>query len=44
VLLCPSPARFYLRRWLEPVLPRVTVLSPAEIPPDVRVRSVGVVR
>ncbi|HMD21279.1 MAG TPA: flagellar biosynthesis protein FlhA, partial [Alloacidobacterium sp.] len=44
VLLCPSPARFYLRRWLEPVLPRVVVISPAEIPPDVRVRSIGVVR
>ncbi|MBW4027579.1 flagellar biosynthesis protein FlhA [Acidipila rosea] len=44
VLLAPSPARYYLRRWLEPVLPRVTVLSPAEIPADVRVRSVGVVR
>jgi flagellar biosynthesis protein FlhA len=44
VLLCPSPARFYLRRWLEPVLPRVVVISPAEIPPDVRVRSIVVVR
>jgi len=44
VLLCPSPARFYLRRWLEPVLPRIVVISPAEIPPDVRVRSTGVVR
>lgn len=44
VLLCSSPARFYLRRWLEPVLPRITVLSPAEIPPDVRVRSLGVLR
>lgn len=44
VLLCPSPARFYMRRWLEPVLPRVVVISPQEIPPDVRVRSVGVIR
>ncbi|HEX3437218.1 MAG TPA: flagellar biosynthesis protein FlhA [Pseudacidobacterium sp.] len=44
VLLCSSPARFYLRRWLEPILPRIVVLSPSEIPPDVRVRSVGVVR
>jgi flagellar biosynthesis protein FlhA len=44
VLLCPSPARFYLRRWLEPILPRVIVVSPSEIPPDVRVRSAGVVR
>ena len=44
VLLCPSPARFYLRRWLEPILPRVVVISPQEIPPDVRVRSIGIIR
>ena len=41
VLLCPSPARYHLRRWLEPTLPKVTVLAAQEIPPDVRVRSVG---
>ena len=41
VLLCPSPARYHLRRWLEPFLPRVTVLSPSEIPPEIRVRSAG---
>jgi len=41
VLLCPSPARYHLRRWLEPFLPKVTVLSPAEIPPEIRVRSAG---
>ena len=44
VLLAPSPTRYYLRRWLEPSLPRITVLSPAEVPPDVRLRSAGVVR
>jgi len=43
VLLIPSPARYHLRRWLEPFLPGVTVLSPAEIPPVVRVRSVGTI-
>lgn len=43
VLLCPSPARYHLRRWLEPFLPKVTVLSPVEIPPEVRVRSIGTV-
>ncbi len=43
VLLCPSPARYHLRRWLEPFLPKVTVLAPTEIPPEVRVRSVGTV-
>jgi len=44
VLLCQSPARYHLRRWLEPVLPRVTVIAPSEIPPDVHLRSAGVVR
>src|ERR1700691_972472 len=28
VLLCGSPARYHLRRWLEPALPRLTVLAP----------------
>ncbi|MFT4111564.1 flagellar biosynthesis protein FlhA [Silvibacterium sp.] len=44
VLLCPSPARFYLRRWLEPVQPRLAVVAPSEIPPDVRLRPMGLVR
>jgi flagellar biosynthesis protein FlhA len=43
VLLCPSPARYHVRRWLEPFLPKVTVLAPGEIPPDIRVRSIGIV-
>lgn len=43
VLLCPSPARYHLRRWLEPFLPKITVLAPREIPPEVRVRSLGTV-
>ena len=43
VLLVPSPARYHVRRWLEPFLPKVTVLSPAEIPPVVRVRSIGTI-
>jgi len=43
VLLCPSPARYHVRRWLEPFLPKVTVLSPVEIPPEIRVRSIGTV-
>ncbi len=43
VLLCPSPARYHLRRWLEPFLPKVIVLAPAEIPAEVRVRSIGTV-
>jgi len=43
VLLVPSPARYHMRRWLEPFLPKVTVLSPAEIPAVIRVRSVGTI-
>ncbi|MCH8266276.1 MAG: flagellar biosynthesis protein FlhA [Acidobacteria bacterium] len=43
VLLCSSPARFHLRRLLEPFLPRVVVLSPAEIPTLVSVQSMGMV-
>jgi flagellar biosynthesis protein FlhA len=44
VLLCRSPARFHLRRLLEPFLPRIVVLAPAEIPPGVTVQSLGVIR
>jgi flagellar biosynthesis protein FlhA len=41
VLLCSSPARYYLRRWLEPFMSRVAVVAPAELPVDIRVRSLG---
>jgi len=44
ILLCSTPARFHLRRLLEPFLPKVVVLSPLEIPPMVSVQSLGVVR
>ncbi len=44
VLLCSSPARYHVRRWLEPVLPRLTVVAPAEIPLEVQVRAAGIVR
>ena len=44
VLLCSSPGRFYLRRLLEPFIPKVVVISPNEIPPMTLVQSVGVVR
>ena len=44
ILLCASPGRFYLRRLLEPFLPKVVVVSPAEIPPVTQIRTVGVVR
>ena len=44
VLLCPSPARFYVKRWLEPVLPRLAVVAASEIPAQIRLRPVGTVR
>jgi flagellar biosynthesis protein FlhA len=44
VLLCATPARFHLKRLLEPFLPKAVVLSPGEIPPVVAVQAVGTVR
>jgi flagellar biosynthesis protein FlhA len=44
ILLCSTPARFHLRRLLEPFLPKIVVLSPLEIPSMVNVQSLGVVR
>jgi flagellar biosynthesis protein FlhA len=44
VLLCASPGRFYLRRVLEPFIPKVVVISPSEIPPMTQVMSLGSVR
>jgi len=44
ILLCSSPSRYHLRRLLEPFLPRIVVLSPAEIPATVSVQTLGVVR
>ncbi len=42
-LICTSPARFHLRRLLEPFLPKLAVLSPAEIPTTIEIQSMGVV-
>jgi flagellar biosynthesis protein FlhA len=44
ILLCASPGRFYLRRHLEPFIPRIVVISPSEIPPMTQVMSLGSVR
>jgi flagellar biosynthesis protein FlhA len=44
VLLCPGPARYHVKRWLDPILPRLAVVTAAEIPPEVRLRPVGTVR
>jgi len=44
ILLCASPGRFYLRRVLEPFIPKIVVISPSEIPPMTPVMSLGSVR
>jgi flagellar biosynthesis protein FlhA len=44
VLLCSTPARYHLKRLLEPFLPKIVVLSPLEVPPMVEVQSLGVLR
>jgi flagellar biosynthesis protein FlhA len=44
VLLCASPGRFYLRRLLEPFIPKIVVISPSEIPPMTPIMSLGSVR
>jgi len=44
VLLCASPGRFYLRRLLEPFLPKIVVISPTEVPPVTQIRTLGVIR
>jgi len=44
VLLCPSPARYFVRRWLEPLFPRLAVVAAGEIPAEIRLRPVGTVR
>jgi flagellar biosynthesis protein FlhA len=44
VVLCSTPARFHLKRLLEPFMPKLVVLSPGEIPPAISVQSVGVLR
>jgi flagellar biosynthesis protein FlhA len=42
VLLCATPARYHLKRLLEPFLPKVVVLSPLEVPAVIEVQSLGV--
>ena len=44
VLLAPSPARYFIKRWLEPVLPRLAVVAASEVPVEIRLRPVGTVR
>ena len=44
VVLCSTPARYHLKRLLEPFLPKLVVLSPPEVPPVIEVQSLGVLR
>ncbi len=44
VLLCGSPGRFFLRRMLEPFIPKIVVISPGEIPAMTQVESIAVLR
>jgi flagellar biosynthesis protein FlhA len=44
VLLCSTPARYHLKRLLEPFVPKLVVLSPLEVPPVIEVQSIGVLR
>jgi flagellar biosynthesis protein FlhA len=44
VLLCPSPARYHVKRWLDPILPRLAVVAANEIASDIRLRPVATVR
>jgi flagellar biosynthesis protein FlhA len=44
VILCSSPGRYYLRRLLEPFIPRIVVISPGEIPAMTTVQSLWVLR
>jgi flagellar biosynthesis protein FlhA len=44
VLLCPSPARYHVKRWLDPIMPRLSVVAAAEIPPEIRLRPAGTIR
>jgi flagellar biosynthesis component FlhA len=43
-ILASSPARFFLRQMLEPGLPNAQMLSHGEVPPGVRVVSLGLIQ
>jgi flagellar biosynthesis protein FlhA len=44
VLLVSSGARYFVRQILEAQFPQITVLSHGEIPPGIRVVSLGILR
>jgi flagellar biosynthesis protein FlhA len=43
-ILSSSPTRFFLRQMLEAALPNVQVLSHGEIPPGIKVVSLGLIQ
>jgi flagellar biosynthesis protein FlhA len=43
VILCSPTVRMYVRQLLERFLPNVAILSHSEIPPSIRVLSLGMV-
>jgi flagellar biosynthesis component FlhA len=42
VILCPVNTRFQLRRLLEPILPKIVVISHGKIPALTPVHSIGI--
>jgi flagellar biosynthesis protein FlhA len=44
VLLAPSPARYHIKRWIEPWIPRMAVVAVTDIPAETRLRPMGTVR
>jgi flagellar biosynthesis protein FlhA len=44
ILLCSSPGRYFLRRMLEPFIPKIVVIAPGEIPATTQVEFVAVLR
>ncbi|WP_263359572.1 flagellar biosynthesis protein FlhA [Acidicapsa ligni] len=44
VLLVPSPARYHVKRWLEPWVPRMAVVAATDIPPETKLHPMGTVR
>jgi flagellar biosynthesis protein FlhA len=44
VLLVPSPARYHVKRWIEPWVPRMAVVAATDIPAETRLRPMGTVR
>ena len=44
VLLAPSPARYHIKRWIEPWVPRMAVIAVTDIPAETRLRPMGTAR